>query len=137
RETMDIEHWRTAAERAERLATEGDRAACAIEAARIRAGLDHLTPRRRYELILSRLDAACAGVWWNDRYLAYCRAMGTPDPHERRVLDGGHFDGSLGRITDQWREWERITGRTTRSEADHEAFDRWLDERTAPAQREM
>lgn len=129
------EHWGAIAERAERLARSGDREACAAEAARLRA--DPHPHRRRNALILARLDAAASGVWWNSRYLAYCRAMGTPDPHERRALDGDTLDAAMWWVNDRWREWEQSTGRTTRSKSDHEAFDCWLDERDAPAQREI
>jgi len=134
-----VEHPSVTAERGEQLARGGDRAACALEATRIRAMIAELPEphRRRYELVILRLESAVAGVWWNSRYLAYCRAMGTPDPHVRRALDGDTLDPAMWWINDRWREWEQVSGRTMRSKADHEAFDRWLDERTAPMQREM
>ena len=73
-----------------------------------------------------------AGVWWNSRYLAYCRAMGTPDPHERRALDetrhpDAPFMLAIFWVNDRWREWERVNGRTPHGPLDHESFDAWLE----------
>lgn len=120
-----VEHWSAAAERAERLARSGDREACAAEAALLRA--EPHPNGRRYDLILARLDAAASGVWWNSRYLAYCRAMGTPDPHVRRALDGDTLDAAMKWVNDRWREWERVNGRTPHGPLDHESFDAWLE----------
>lgn len=57
------------------------------------------------------------------RYAAYVRAVGAPDPPGRNA-------GYLAWIGGQWREWEQASGRRRPySDADHAAFDAWLEAR--------
>lgn len=77
---------------------------------------------------------------FNSRYLAYCRATGGLDPDATMARDaerwpGGLMCGAILWVNDHWREWERENDRPKwddHSRADHEAFDRWLDERYPP-----
>lgn len=70
---------------------------------------------------------------WNPRYLAYCRAQGTPDPdrmleRDRERWPGGVMCGFTLWLSDRWQAWFRAIGGEPRIvfEEHHRAFDRWL-----------
>lgn len=57
---------------------------------------------------------------YTDRYAAYVRAVGAPDPP-------GRNHGYIAWVGERWREWERLTGRQRpHTDADQAAFDAWL-----------
>ncbi len=73
---------------------------------------------------------------WSDtqsRYRAYCIAHGAESrlemiERDRIAWPGGCMCGFLLWIKAQWRDWKAATGWRgfILSDADHEAFDRWL-----------
>lgn len=73
---------------------------------------------------------------YNSRYVAYARAHGrTPDEMleaDRNSWPGGIMAGYVIWIGKQWTEWSaQNPGHTgSMTPEDHEAFDRWLSERT-------
>lgn len=78
------------------------------------------------------------GEGWNRRYLAYCRAQGTPDPdamierdHER--WPGGPMTGYILWIRERWAEWATANKRDRNhlTDEDHAAFDAWLADQPA------
>ena len=77
---------------------------------------------------------------YNPRYLAYCRAHGTPDPEAMLALDrkrwpGGVMAGYLVWNTEQWGAWRKETGVRTPHllEEHHRAFDAWLEAKYPPS----
>lgn len=75
---------------------------------------------------------------YNPRYLAYCRAMGEPEPERMRALDkerwpAGHMAGFMLWMSERWQEWHAARGLRRHahvlSDDDHASFHRELQER--------
>jgi hypothetical protein len=80
---------------------------------------------------------------WNPRYLAYCYAH-ERSPEEMHAFDGQRFPG--GRMCgfmcwnmQQWSEFGKTHkfDRHSKSKADHDAYDAWLEAKYLAAQRDM
>lgn len=73
---------------------------------------------------------------WQPRYLAYCRAHGTPDPDAMLARDserwpGGCMTGYILWINERWREWRASRGMPGTdlvpvTEQEHAEFTEWL-----------
>lgn len=73
---------------------------------------------------------------WNLRYLAYCRAHGTPDPEAMKERDAKDYPclkmaGFLVWMAQRWAMWHALRGKMSLgmpSEDDQRDFDAWLAE---------
>jgi hypothetical protein len=79
---------------------------------------------------------------WNQRFVAYAREHGNT-PEEQLESDavrwpGGRMCGFQLWVSERWREWAALMGHSRAkdayailSQADHDAFDAWLETRNA------